>query len=170
MMEKVAGFISYIATDEEKEIVDSLESDTDLNDFLVKFWQRRDPTPGTDTNEFKNEHVRRFKFANTRLGGWQTDRGRVYILQGPPEEIIRDLAGNNYQGDVEIWIYNKIVSEPEMPNMFMDIEPHKVKFVFLDQMGFGVMEQIYSTEPGEKVSPLVFKRDYRLDPTLFRTQ
>lgn len=170
MKQKVANFIRYIATGDEKDIVDSLETDADLNDFLLEFWQKRDPSPGTKANEFRNEYVRRFKFANSFLGGWQTDRGRVYILQGPPEEIVRDLVGNNYQGDVEIWIYDRSVSEPEMPNMFMDVEPNKVKFVFLDQMGFGVMEQIYSTEPGEKVSPLVFKRDYRLDPGLFRTQ
>jgi GWxTD domain-containing protein len=170
MKEKVAGFIRYIATSEEKNIVDSLETDEELNDFLVEFWQRRDPTPLTEKNEFKNEYVRRFKFANSFLGGWQTDRGRVYILQGPPEEILLDPVSREFSGDMEIWIYDRFIKAPEVPNMFMAIDPGKVKFVFVDQMKFGVKEQIYSTEPGEKVSPLVFKRDYRLDPTVFRTQ
>jgi GWxTD domain-containing protein len=163
MKEKVASFILYIADDDEKETVDSLESVEDLNSFLVDFWLRRDPTPGTPVNEFKDEYVTRFTYANSRLGGWHTDRGRVYILHGPPEDIQVENVSHRFQGDLEIWIYDKFINEPEMPNPFMDIEFGRVKFAFLDRMGFGIKEQIYSNIPGEKVDPLIMSVDWRMN-------
>jgi GWxTD domain-containing protein len=60
-------------------------------EFIEQFWLRRDPTPGTVENEFKEEHYRRIAYANerfaSRIPGWKTDRGRIYITFGPPDEI-----------------------------------------------------------------------------------
>ena len=70
-----------------------LGSDEEREKFIEQFWLRRDPTPGTATNEMKEEHYRRIASANQRfrtgsgLAGWKTDPGRIYITYGPPDEI-----------------------------------------------------------------------------------
>jgi GWxTD domain-containing protein len=84
--------VVYIIDDRERATFLSLRTDAERKDFIEKFWLRRDPTPGTPENEFKEEHYRRIAFANNHyasrtLFGWKTDRGRMYILFGPPEEI-----------------------------------------------------------------------------------
>jgi GWxTD domain-containing protein len=162
--EKVLCFVSYIATEEEKEIMESMDDDIELNDYLVEFWTKRDPDPDTEINEFKEEYVERFKFANSYLGGWQTDRGRVYILRGAPVELLRfpmnQLLPYVYR-NLEIWIYDEFITKPEIPNLFMDIEPTRVKFVFADRMDFGVKEQIYSTEANEKIDLRVLSRQLK---------
>jgi GWxTD domain-containing protein len=83
--------VAYIITDEERAEFRSLEGDSDRERFIEQFWLRRDPTPGTVENEFKEEHYRRIAYSNENfyddvLPGWKTDRGRVYILYGPPDE------------------------------------------------------------------------------------
>src|SRR6202034_441218 len=68
--------------------------------FIDEFWLRRDPTPGTVGNEFKDEHYRRIAYANehfaSQIPGWKTDRGRIYITFGPPDEIQDHSAGGTY--------------------------------------------------------------------------
>ncbi|HJZ99731.1 MAG TPA: GWxTD domain-containing protein [Candidatus Solibacter sp.] len=83
--------VAYIITNEERAQFRSLESESDRERFIEQFWQRRDPTPGTVENEFKEEHYRRIAYSNENfyddaLPGWKTDRGRVYIVYGPPDE------------------------------------------------------------------------------------
>ncbi len=81
----------YLIAPEERAAFERLRTDEERNEFIRQFWLRRDPTPGTERNEKKEEHYRRIAWANKRLGdtrpGWQTDRGRVYIVTGPPDEI-----------------------------------------------------------------------------------
>ena len=73
--------------------VPGLGTDDEREEFIEQFWLRRDPTPGTPENEFKDEHYRRIAYANlhfptaTGKAGWKTDRGRIYIVYGPPDEI-----------------------------------------------------------------------------------
>src|SRR5262249_5582235 len=76
--------IAYIITDSERGAFNLLQSDAEREYFIEQFWLRRDPTPGTPDNEFKEEHYRRIAYANERFGtsslaGWKTDRGRIYI-------------------------------------------------------------------------------------------
>jgi GWxTD domain-containing protein len=83
--------VAYIITNEERATFRSLESAADKERFLEEFWKRRDPTPGTVENEFKEEHYRRIAYSNEQFAddtvpGWKTDRGRVYIVYGPPDE------------------------------------------------------------------------------------
>lgn len=82
---------AYLISEQERLAFLSLESDAEREKFIEQFWQRRDPTPGTPANEFKEEHYRRIAYANERFAsdipGWRTDRGRVYISLGPPDEI-----------------------------------------------------------------------------------
>ena len=64
-----------------------LKTDEEREQFIEQFWLRRDPTPDTDENEFKEEHYRRIAYANEHyasgIPGWKTDRGRIYIMYGP---------------------------------------------------------------------------------------
>jgi len=63
-----------------------LQTNEEREQFIEAFWQRRDPTPDTVENEFKEEHYRRIAYANERFAsgipGWRTDRGRIYIIWG----------------------------------------------------------------------------------------
>ena len=82
----------YIISDQERAAFQRLTTDEERNKFIEQFWLRRDPTPGTPQNEFQEEHYRRIAYANDRFGtrvvaGWKTDRGRIYIRFGPPDEI-----------------------------------------------------------------------------------
>lgn len=81
----------YIITDQERADFSKLTTDTERDDFVRAFWERRNPTPGAQENKFKEEHYRRIAYTNTHFAagvpGFKTDRGRIYILYGPPDEI-----------------------------------------------------------------------------------
>ncbi len=93
--------VAYIITDAERSAFKSLQSDPELEHFIEQFWLRRDPTPGTPENEFKVEHYRRIAYANDHFAaaipGWKTDRGRIYITYGPPDEKETHPAGGVYR-------------------------------------------------------------------------
>jgi GWxTD domain-containing protein len=82
--------VAYIITDEERAAFKRLQTDEEREQFIEQFWLRRDPTPDTVENEFKEEHYRRIAYANENFAsgipGWKTDRGRIYITYGPPDE------------------------------------------------------------------------------------
>jgi GWxTD domain-containing protein len=96
--------VRYLITPEEKRAFKLLGSDAERDAFIEQFWRRRDPTPGTELNEYREEHYRRLQYANERFGagvpGWQTDRGHMYIVWGPPDEIDSHPTGGLYQRDV----------------------------------------------------------------------
>ncbi len=83
--------VAYIISDEERKAFKRLNTDDERENFIEQFWMRRDPTPDTEENEFKEEHYRRIAYANEHyasgIPGWKTDRGRIYIVYGPPDEI-----------------------------------------------------------------------------------
>lgn len=93
--------VVYIITDEERAVFQSLSTPDEKERFIEQFWKRRDTDPATAVNEFKEEHYRRIAFANERfhagIAGWRTDRGKVYIIHGPPDEREQHLAGENYR-------------------------------------------------------------------------
>ena len=101
--------VDYIITPEERSIFKKLGNDRDRDGFINVFWNQRDPTRGTPENEFKDEHIKRFKYADRYFGftsplpGWKTDRGRIYILLGPP--VTRNEVFNSYLYPIEIWEY-----------------------------------------------------------------
>src|SRR4030042_7132982 len=93
----VEEVVPYIITSREKDVFLSLPTESDRGQFIETFWKKRDPNPQTSENEFKLEYYRRIALANKFFGtggvpGWRTDRGRFYILLGPPKEIERDLT------------------------------------------------------------------------------
>jgi GWxTD domain-containing protein len=97
--------VTYIITDEERAAFKRLTTDEEKQNFIEQFWLRRDPTPDTAENEFKEEHYRRIAYANERyasgMPGWRTDRGRIYITYGPPAEIESHPSGGSYTRPIE---------------------------------------------------------------------
>ena len=94
--------VAYIITDEERAAFKRLATNEEREHFIEQFWQRRDPTPGTVGNEFKEEHYRRIAYANQNfadglIAGWKTDRGQIYINYGPPDEKESHPAGGSYR-------------------------------------------------------------------------
>ncbi len=97
--------VVYIISDEERKAFKQLSNDEERDQFIEAFWQRRDPTPDTEENEFKEEHYRRIEYANEHfaagLPGWKTDRGRIFIMYGPADEIDAHPSGGTYDRPIE---------------------------------------------------------------------
>ena len=97
--------VVYIITDEERAAFRQLSNDEERDNFIEAFWQRRDPTPDTEENEYKEEHYQRIAYANEHFAagvpGWRTDRGRIYIVFGKPDEIEDHPSGGSYQRPME---------------------------------------------------------------------
>jgi GWxTD domain-containing protein len=97
--------VPWIITDEERKAFMMLSNEEERENFIESFWQRRDPTPDTAENEFKEEHYRRIAYANEHfpagIPGWKTDRGRIYIVFGPADEIESHPSGGTYERPME---------------------------------------------------------------------
>ena len=97
--------VRWIITDEERSAFKQLSNDEERDQFIEAFWQRRDPTPDTIENEFKEEHYRRIAYANEHFAagipGWKSDRGRMYIMYGPADEIDSHPSGGTYERPME---------------------------------------------------------------------
>jgi GWxTD domain-containing protein len=93
--------VRWIISDEERAAFKQLSNDEERDSFIEAFWQRRDPTPDTVENEFKEEHYRRIAYANEHfpagIPGWKTDRGKIYIMYGPADEIESHPSGGTYE-------------------------------------------------------------------------
>jgi GWxTD domain-containing protein len=145
--------VAYIISDAERAAFKKLQSDAEREHFIEQFWLRRDPTPGTPENEFKQEHYRRIAYTNdhftANVSGWKTDRGRVYITYGPPDEKESHPSGGQYQRPpqeggrttttfpFEQWLYHYI--EGVGTNIIIE---------FVDSTGTG--EYRMTTDPSEK--------------------
>lgn len=118
-----ADFLSkvrYIITrEEEKNYLDLPDSEKDA--FIEEFWKRRDPTPDTEENEFKMEYFDRIEqaddlFLSEGIPGWRTDRGRIYILFGPPLDRLKNPMGYSSSSQCsEVWYYGNF------PVVFLDM-------------------------------------------------
>jgi GWxTD domain-containing protein len=97
--------VRWIITDEEVAVFKQLSTDEERDNFIEIFWNRRDPTPDTVENEFKEEHYRRIAYANERFAagkpGWKTDRGMIYIRFGAPDTIDAHPSGGTYNRPIE---------------------------------------------------------------------
>src|SRR5437867_3120708 len=172
--------VSYIITDEEKAAFKALKTDEEREQFIEQFWLRRDPTPDTIENEFKEEHYSRIAYANERFAsgkpGWKTDRGRIYILYGKPDEIESHPSGGTYDRPFEegggttstfpfeIWRYryiegigNEVLLEFVDPSMSgeyrMTIDPSE-KDALLHVPGAGLTfdEQFNGTDKAQRLN------------------
>jgi GWxTD domain-containing protein len=100
-----------------EDVFQRLMSDDEREQFIEQFWLRRDPTPDILENGFKEEHYRRIAYANdhfaSAIPGWKTDRGRIYITYGPPDEVQsrvggsyeRAESGETFTYPIERWTY-----------------------------------------------------------------
>ena len=92
--------VVYIITPEEMAAFKKLSNDEERDQFIENFWLRRDPTPDTPENEYKEEHYRRIAYANEHYGagipGWKTDRGRIYIMWGAADQIESHPTGGTW--------------------------------------------------------------------------
>jgi len=93
--------VPYIITNEERAAFKKLTTDDERESFIENFWDRRNPSPGSPENEFKEEYYRRIAYTNERFAsgipGWKTDRGRIYIMYGAPDEIDTHPSGGTYE-------------------------------------------------------------------------
>ena len=93
--------VVYIITPEERSAFLHLSTNEEREQFIEQFWQRRNPDPDSPENTFKEEHYRRIAYANEHFAsgipGWKTDRGRIYIMWGPPDEIDSHPSGGTYE-------------------------------------------------------------------------
>jgi GWxTD domain-containing protein len=102
--------VIYIISPVEKEVFLQLRTDRERDMFIQAFWKQRDPTSGTPENEFREEHYTRINKANHSFGrgtskpGWKTDRGRMYIILGEPNDIQR-FEGKSQTYPTEVWFY-----------------------------------------------------------------
>jgi GWxTD domain-containing protein len=115
--------VKYIATVEENRRLRNA-SMGDRARLFREFWKKRDPDPATEVNELMQEYYYRIEYTNeqftTHRDGWETDRGRIYVLYGEPTQIERHpFESGTYP--YEIWYYHNI----------------NRRFVFVDQTGFG---------------------------------
>ncbi len=130
--------VPYIITPAEKEIFLSLPNEEERGKFIENFWKKRDPNPETPENEFKIAYYRRIALANKFFGyggipGWKTDRGKIFILLGPPNEIQHDYfygrSSLSQPGAIkEVWTYWNLPN----PNL-----PYCLEFTFIDAYGTG---------------------------------
>ncbi|MGB8959416.1 MAG: GWxTD domain-containing protein, partial [Candidatus Aminicenantales bacterium] len=125
--------VAYIITARERAVFLALQTDRERDIFIEAFWKQRDPSAGTERNEFKEEHYRRLEYANTFYGrssplpGWKTDRGRIYIILGPPKNIESyDQVTNVFP--TEIWFY---LGDPDLGL------PTGFNVIFYKKMGTG---------------------------------
>lgn len=97
--------VRWIITDNERKAFVQLSNDEERDQFIEAFWQRRNPDPDSEDNEFKDEHYRRIEYANEHFPagkpGWLTDRGRIYIVYGPPDEIESHPSGGTYERPID---------------------------------------------------------------------
>jgi len=97
--------VRWIITPAEEQAFKNLSNDEERDQFIENFWQRRNPSPDSPDNEFKEEHYSRIAYANEHFAagkpGWLTDRGHIYIAYGKPDDIDSHASGGEYERPIE---------------------------------------------------------------------
>ncbi|MDR3678303.1 MAG: GWxTD domain-containing protein [Acidobacteriota bacterium] len=153
-----------IITSEEVAVLKSLRTDDEREEFIQQFWERRNPEPGSLENKFKQDFYRRHVCANELFSrtapGWKTDRGRIYVAYGPPDEIV-----SHPQGGIMPWSSQRVGADP-VPYPFerwtyrvMDrVGPNQV-LIFADPTRTGDFRLVANPE-----GKVVLMPDRRRDP------
>ena len=129
----------YISTSNEIKQYSSLDSLNSKREFLYNYWKLRDSDPSSPRNEFKDNYMERAAFVDKNFGnkykeGYKSDRGRIYLLYGEPDQRDR-FPSERFTKPYEIWFYNEIEGG--------------VEFVFADMSGFSNYELVHSNKRGE---------------------
>ena len=133
--------VPYIISDVEREVFLGLQTEAEREAFIDAFWRKRDTNPSTPENEYKIEHYERLEYVNKFFGrdtfrkGWQTDRGKYYILLGPPRSR-SNFSGKRGIYPAELWSYNN----PELKKVGL---PPFFFLLFFRRHGTGELE-LYS--------------------------
>ncbi len=168
--QKFLDFIRYIITLQEERIFREMPPE-DRGEFIMDFWARRDPDPSTPENEFRSQYYTRLAVADKafRAGipGWMTDKGRIYILLGPPTDVIKKTMGDKStelsrhlrelssnlleegtftERPTDIWIYN------QYPDYFAG--PLRLTFVDYEGTGNYKLTTDVEVKPFSMMSPL----------------
>ncbi len=136
-LDSLYGPLDYVMESDERNVYPDLTVDGKRK-YLRQFWEKRDPTPGTPVNEAMLVYYSQFAEANRRfresgagnIPGWRTDRGRIFLKYGEPEETLRRPVSNDAP-PYEVWKYSR---------------PRQLKFVFLDQTGLSNYQLIYTND------------------------
>jgi GWxTD domain-containing protein len=95
------GPVSYIITPEERSAFLHLETNEERENFIENFWERRNPDPGSADNTYKEDYYERIAYTNEHyssgIPGWKTDRGRIYLMWGKPDDVESHPAGGPYE-------------------------------------------------------------------------
>ena len=148
--------VIHIITSVERDVFLKLQNDRERDLFMEAFWKQRDPTKGTQENEFRTEHFRRINHANHYFGrsapipGWKTDRGRIYIILGAPNDV-QHLEGKSQVYPTEIWFYQGL-TDVGLPPGF--------NLVFYQRRGVGDYELYSPLNDG----PMSLMTSYQGDP------
>ncbi len=143
-VEHLDNVLRWVLSTDQKRLMESLSLEGKMR-FYEDFWRQNDPDPSTRLNEFKVELFRRFEYVNQHYSismirkddGWNTDRGRIYIIHGEPDEI------ENYPSTPD--------SEPFQKWNYFSLGTQGARFfIFEDQTGFGDFRLAHSDARGER--------------------
>jgi GWxTD domain-containing protein len=142
-LDKAEAPLIYLAEPRELSVWSDKLSVEAKRKFLTEFWQKRDPTPGTDQNERREQFYAAIDYANRTfreggrnpVSGWRSDRGRIYIKNGTPDQVLR-REREGRAPPYEVWSYAK---------------GKGYYYIFADRSGFGAFTLLSSNdlkEPG----------------------
>ena len=144
--------VVYIISDEEKKAFKTLQTDEEREQFIEQFWLRRDPTPDTEENEYREEHYRRIAYANqyfaSGIPGWKSDRGMIYIKYGPPDERDQHNGGTEQRDQSEGGGTTSMYPYEQWRYRYIEGMPPNVQIEFVDPTLTGEFHM--TMDPSEK--------------------
>jgi len=144
--------VGYIISDEEKKAFKGLQTDEEKDQFIEQFWLRRDPTPDTEENEYREEHYRRIAYANEHyasgIPGWKSDRGMIYIKFGPADETETHNGGTEQRAIEEGGGQTSMYPYEKWRYRYLDCIGTNVEIEFVDTTMTGEFRM--TTDPSEK--------------------
>ena len=144
--------VTYIISDDERRAFKTLQTDEEREQFIEQFWLRRDPTPDTEENEYREEHYRRIAYANqyfaSGIPGWKSDRGMIYIKYGPPDERDQHNGGTEERDQREGGGTTSMYPYEQWRYRYIEGLPPNVEIEFVDPTLTGEFRM--TMDPSEK--------------------
>lgn len=157
-----------ILSEEQYEILKSLDNDDEIRDFVEDYWRQHDPTPDTGENELRSEYIGRLVHANEnfpdRRGWGRSDQKRIYLIHGPPaftvrhESISTFLASMTWIKAMKIWLYAEPARFQSLTSFDNDHFHGQKRFIFADLTGAGFYTLIFSSEDYMDIDPRLLEQ------------
>ncbi|MFW6139799.1 MAG: GWxTD domain-containing protein [Acidobacteriota bacterium] len=165
--------VVYIISPVEKEVFLKLNSNQERDQFIKAFWKHRDPTPHTEENEYKKEHFRRIEYANQYFGretpkqGWKTDRGRLYIILGEPDDI-QTFDTKNEIYPTQIWFYQGMEDKglPQALQLVFFQDKGRGEYKLYSPLNQGPQSLLTSLEGNSADVMAAYEKIKRIEPSL----